>query len=229
MNPKTYVLVGASRGIGGAAANYLADRGHRVLAVSRGAAVAGEWVRADIATDDGIDAVVAALSNEPLDGFLYLGGTWEEGAFTDAYDFARSSRTETRTVIAVNLVAPILLAQALVPNLARSQNPRIILMGALSGLAGRASREVANTAAKFGLQGAAHALALSLRDRGIGVSVINPGNVATPEVEDDIREGRFGKQVPIAMADMLATLDYLLAVGPYALPAEVTLEQMRPG
>lgn len=88
---------------------------------------------------------------------------------------------------------------------------------------------MANTAAKFGLQGAARAVTLSLRDRGIGVGVVNPGNVATPEVEDDIRECRFGDQVPIAMADMLATLDYLLAVGPSALPAEVTLEQMRPG
>jgi NAD(P)-dependent dehydrogenase (short-subunit alcohol dehydrogenase family) len=229
MTSKTYVLAGASRGIGGAAAEHLADQGHRVLAVSRSEAVAGEWVRADLATDEGIDAVATAVGDDPLDGLLYLGGTWEEGAFTDAYDFARSPRAETRNVIAVNLVAPILLAQALAPNLARAEVPRIVLIGALSGLSGRASLEVANTAAKFGLQGAARALTLSLRDRGIGVSVINPGNVATPEVEDDIRDGRFGEQVPIAMADMLATLDYLLATGPSALPAEVTLEQMQPG
>lgn len=229
MTPRTYVLVGASRGIGGEAAKHLVDQGHRVLAVSRSEAVASEWVRADLATDEGIDAVAAALGDDPLDGLLYLGGTWEEGAFTEDYDFARSPRAETRAVIAVNLVAPILLAQVLAPNLARAETPRIVLMGALSGLAGRASPEVANTAAKFGLQGAAHALTLSLREQGIGVSVINPGNVATPEVEDDIREGRFGDQVPIAMADMLATVDYLLAAGPSALPAEVTLEQMRPG
>ena len=95
-------------------------------------------------------------------------------------------------MIELNLVAPILLAQGLAPALAKTRNPRIVLMGANVGLPNLASREVANTAAKFGLQGAAEALNLSLREYGIGVSVVNPGNVATPEVLDDIAEGRFG-------------------------------------
>lgn len=228
MTQKTYVLVGASRGIGGEVAKHLTGVGARVLAVSRSEPMVGEWVHADVATDEGIGAVATAVGDAALDGLLYLGGTREEGAFTDAYDFARSPRQETRAVVAINLVAPILLTQALAPALARVKTPRVILMGALSGLPGRASAEVANTAAKFGLQGAAQAMTLSLRAQRIGVSVINPGNVATPEVEDDIREGRFGDQVPIAMTDLLATVDYLLAIGPSALPAEVTLDQMRP-
>ncbi|WP_306118418.1 MULTISPECIES: hypothetical protein [unclassified Roseitalea] len=101
-------------------------------------------------------------------------------------------------------------------------------MGALSGLPNRASPEVANTASKFGLQRAAQALTLSQRNQCIGIRVISPGNVVTPEVEDDIAEGRFGEQVPIAMADLLATIDYILGIGASALPAEITLEQSRP-
>jgi 3-oxoacyl-[acyl-carrier protein] reductase len=55
---------------------------------------------------------------------------------------------------------------------------------------------VANTASKFGLRGAAQAFKLALRDYKIGVTVINPGNVATEEVATDIEQGRFSHQVP---------------------------------
>ena len=77
-------------------------------------------------------------------------------------------------VVAVNLTAPILLAQGLTPNLAQADNARIILIGSTSGLPNSATVEVANTASKFGLLGAAVALNLSLRSYGIATTVINP-------------------------------------------------------
>jgi 3-oxoacyl-[acyl-carrier protein] reductase len=229
MMSKNIVIAGASRGIGAAAALHLAPTTTRLLAVSRTRAVAGEWIEADLATDAGIDRVVAAVEDASLDALLYLGGTWERGAFTDAYRFLDSSPDETRHIIAVNLVAPILLAQRLAPALGRAANPRIIVIGSLSGRDGGATPEVANTASKFGLRGAAQALALSLRPLGIGVTVINPGNLATPEVEADIAEGRFGAQVPIPMADLLRTLDLVLSLSPDAVPAEIDLAQKHPG
>jgi NAD(P)-dependent dehydrogenase (short-subunit alcohol dehydrogenase family) len=220
------LVVGGSRGIGAAAAAYLVAQGHDVLAASRGPAVAGTWLRADVATDSGILAIVAAVGATSLDAFLYLGGTWEEGAFTDAFHFETSPPDETRRVIDVNLVAPILLAQALAPALRRAPNPRIVLMGALSSKDNAASPEVANTASKFGLRGAAQALSQALP--GIGVTVINPGNVATPEVESDIAEGRFGPQVPIPMADLLSALDFVLSCSAATTIAEIDLHQRHP-
>ena len=225
----TVVLAGASRGIGAAAARHLAPRCTRLVAVCRSPAVAGEWVEADLATDAGIDAVAQAVGADPVDALLYLGGIWEKGAFTEAYRFQDSPADEVRRVIAVNLVAPILLAQRLAPALALAANPRIVLIGSLSGCDGQAGREVANTASKFGLRGAAQALDMTLRPMGIGVTLINPDNVATPEVVADIAEGRFGAQVPLPMADLLATLDYVLALGPDSVPAEIDLVQKRPG
>ncbi len=222
-SPRTLVIVGGSRGIGAAACRHFAARGDRVIAVSRSPAVAGTWVQADVATDAGVAAVAGAAGDSTVDALLYLGGTWEEGAFTDAFRFAASRPAETRHVLAVNLAAPILLAQALAPALARSANPRIVLMGALSGRDNAASVEVANTASKFGLRGAAQALRLALP--GTGVTVINPGNVATPEVEADIAEGRFGAQVPIPMADLLAALDFVLGSSAATTVAEIDLVQ----
>lgn len=225
----TVVIAGASRGIGAAVARHLQPRVGRLIAVSRTPAAVGDWIEADLATDDGVAAVAAAVGESPVDALLYLGGTWERGAFTEDYHFLDSPAEEIRQVIAVNLVAPIQLTRRLALALSQAPNPRIVLIGSLSGRDGGATPEVANTASKFGLRGAADSLALSLRPLRIGVTVINPGNIATPEVEADIVDGRFGPQTPIPMTDLLATLDYVLSLSADTVPVEIDLAQKRPG
>lgn len=222
----TMVLVGASRGIGAAAARHLAPRVGRLVTVSRSPAAAGEWVAADVGTDEGVARVAAAVGDAALDALLFLGGTWEADAFTEAYRFADSPPSEIRDVIGVNLVAPILLAQTLAPALARAAKPRVVLMGALYAH-GPVGPEVANTASKFGLEGAALALQVSLGPLGIGVTLINPGNVATAEVEADVAEGRFADQVPIPLADVTAAIDFALAISGDAVARRIDLAQAR--
>jgi 3-oxoacyl-[acyl-carrier protein] reductase len=222
------LIVGASRGIGAAAAAHFAPRVERLWSVSRTPPGHGEWIPADVSSDAGIDAVRAAIGGSPLDALLHLGGTWEAGAFTDDYRFDRSPPAEIRRVLAVNLIAPILLAQALAPNLARAPNPRVVVIGARLGRDGIEGAEVANTASKAGLRGAVQALGRALRPRNIGVTLINPGNVATPEVEADIAEGRFGPQTPIPMDDLLATIVFSLSLSADAVAEEIDLAQKRP-
>lgn len=224
-----FLVVGASRGIGAAVTRHLHAKGADIISVSRSPAVAGRWCPADVATEEGLAAVRAAVGEDALDGILYLGGIWEEGAFTDAYAFPASTADETRRVITVNLTAPIEMVRRLSGNLARSPNPRVVAIGSLSGLPGRASREVANSAAKAGLIGAFAAMRLALRSHGIGFTVINPGNVATDEVLDDIAAGRFGAQVPIPMADLLTAIDAVLAMSPATEIEELSLAQRHPG
>lgn len=229
MQHGTIILVGASRGIGAAVAAHLAPKTRRLISISRSASRDGEWVRADVATDEGLAAISSAAGDAAVDALLYLGGVWEKGAFTNEYVFAGSPPKETRQVIAVNLVAPILLAQSLAGRLAKAANPRIVLMGSLSGKDNAASIEVANTASKFGLRGAAQALALALRPQNIGVTVINPGNVATEEVLADVAEGRIGEQQPLPLADISAAIDFVLGVSAAAVPSEIDLHQKQPG
>lgn len=220
---KTILLVGGSRGIGLAAADHFARGGANLLCVSRTRSPFGTWIEADIADNTGIDIVAQAIGERPLDALLYLGGTWENGAFTAAYDFAASPIEETDRVLAVNLAAPIKLVQRLLPNLRAAAVPRCIFIGALTARDGAASREVANTASKFGLRGAAQALAIALP--AIGFTLINPGNVETPEVTDDIQSGRFPAQRPIPMADLLAAVDFALTRTPLAQVREIDLAQ----
>jgi len=225
----TIVLVGGSRGIGAAAAQHFAPLTQQLISVSRTPADAGTWVQADVATAEGLDAIVDAVGDAPLDALLYLGGIWEEGAFTSAYDFAESPPEEVRKVIDVNLTAPILLAQRLAPSLARSANPRVVLIGSTAGLENAGDPEVATAASKSGLRGAGDALNVSLRPLGIGVTVIHPANVATPEVQDDIAEGLFAEQEAIPLDDVTATIAYVLSLSPATTPSTITLHQKRPG
>jgi len=226
---RSYLVVGASKGIGAAVATHLDAQGAQILSVSRTPSPIGDWIEADVSTDAGIDAIAARLGDGPLDGLLYMGGIWEDGAFTDDYDFLSRPRSETRAVIAVNLTAPILLSQVLAANLAQAPDPRIVMIGSTSGLDRFAPVEVANTASKFGLRGAAQALATSLRPQKIGVTLINPGNVGTPEVMDDIATGAFGPQDPIPMADILHSIDYVLGCSALTTPEEINLFQRNPG
>jgi 3-oxoacyl-[acyl-carrier protein] reductase len=221
---KRYLVIGASRGIGSAVAKHLALSGHEIISVSRSPGP-GEWIKADISNAEGIEFIASVIAGRTIDGLLFMGGVWENGAFTSSYDFAGSPDEETRFVISVNLIAPIELTKRLHPNLQKSDNPRSIFIGALSGLDNSASPEVANTASKFGLRGAIQALRLCLVDSGIGFTVINPGNLETEEVLTDIKEGRFPDQFPIPLKDLCSLIDWILSLSRHTEVGEVSLIQ----
>jgi len=113
-------------------------------------------------------------------------------------------------VIAVNLVALIRLVKALLPALRRSDNLKIIFMGALSGRDHFPAREVANSASKFGLGGVVHSLREELRSQQIGTTMINPGNVGTPEVLSDLAAANISSDHAIPRTDLISIVDCVL-------------------
>lgn len=226
MTIRKAVVVGASRGIGLAVAEHFAPQLDRLITVSRTAAPVGEWVQADVSELSGVETVANAVGNDFLDALLYMGGTWEAQAFTCQYSFEACSDADISRVIAVNLVAPIRLVKALLPALRRSENPKIIFMGSLSGRDNFSGREVANSASKFGLRGVVHALREELRPQQIGVTVINPGNVGTPEVLADLAaDGLLGGEA-IPLADLLKLIDCVLSLSRATCVKEIDLPAM---
>ncbi len=225
LKQRKIMVIGASRGIGAAVAEHFAAQGDFIVSISRSQPIAGQWIQADISTSQGIEIVTRAMGESTLDALLFMGGVWENGAFTEQYDFMASPDPETRFVISVNLIAPIELMKQLAKNLVKSDNPRAIFIGALSGLDHSPTIEVANTASKFGLRGAAQALKLALHDYGIGITVINPGNIATEEVMEDIRESRFKPQIPIALKDVISTIDWILTLSNTVDIEEINMSQ----
>ncbi len=220
------LVVGASRGVGAAVSEHIMSFTTELITVSRSPANFGNWIEADISTKAGIEIVNHAVGNSPLDALLYMGGTWETNAFTKEYSFEQCSDEDIENVIAVNLLAPIRLVKSLLPALRQATNPKVIFMGALSGLDNFPAREVANSASKFGLRGVVHSLREELRPDRIAVTIINPGNIATPEVLDDLREAGQPESNAIPLSDLLSVIDCILSLSRSTCIKEIQIPAM---
>jgi NAD(P)-dependent dehydrogenase (short-subunit alcohol dehydrogenase family) len=204
-----YLVTGGSRGIGAALVARLAGRGDEVVVVSRTAPAQGAWIECDLARPEGFASVAARAGR--LDGLIHCAGIWEAAAFSPDYAFADCPPQETLAIIAVNLTAPILLTQALLPNL--SDGARIVLIGSTSGLDRIGSPEVAYNASKAGLRGAAQALHRALAPRH-PVTLVNPGDVAT--------EGASGRLIPLA--DVVLAVEMALSLSGASYLPELTID-----
>lgn len=221
---RNILVIGGSRGIGLSVAEHF-RKTDKVWSVSRSESPFGTWIEADIAKNADIAKITAYFEIKALDALLIMGGTWEPDAFTSRYRFLGHDLDEIDRVLSVNCAGPIKLVHALHSALSRSENPRVIAMGSLSTKDGGVTREVANTASKFGLRGAFRALEAELPE--IGFTLINPGNVATPEVLDDIGSGDFVDQVPIALSDLISVVESALNLTPSSRLSEVDVVQAR--
>lgn len=205
------IIFGGSSGIGLATAEYLSNKCEELITVSRRPSPFGQWIKTDLAKPKEIRGLVKELSGKPLDGLLYLGGTWETHAFTDQYSFERCSDEDLENVLNVNLLAPIRVIQSLIPNLRLAKNPKIIITGAaIAGLSLTGGREVSNTSSMIGLQGMILALRQNLKEDRIGVTLLKPGYIATPEVLNDFKLAGISEDHAIPMEDVFSIIENIL-------------------
>lgn len=172
------LITGASRGIGRTTSLRLAAAGWDVLAGVRreedGAALAAESSRiTPVLLDITDDAHVARLAGEvtELDGLVNNAGVAMlgpvEGVSVDAF----------REQFEVNFFGHLAVTQALLPRLRESRG-RIVFTSSVSGLIATPLTGPYN-ASKFALEGAADALRMELKPWGIGVSLVEPAQIAT--------------------------------------------------
>ena len=202
------LVTGASRGIGAALTADLLAAGHEVWTLSRQPGP-GNWIACDLRRPETFPDVVPSLPQ--LDAVIHSAGIWEETAFSDAYDFAARPARETLDIIAVNLAAPILLTQALLPNL--NAGARVVLIGSTSGLERIGRPEVAYNASKAGLRGAAEALHLALKGQ-YPVTLVHLGDAATLRDEAGL----------IPVADIVSTVRLALSLSARTYLPELTIE-----
>lgn len=222
---KNIIVIGSSRGIGIELVNHLVKFGHNIYGVSRSRTVNCEWIEGDISTPEGIEKVGSKVGNRSIDTLIFSAGVWEEKGFMPDFSFLSTKDKETRHIMSINVVAPIEVTKRLVKNLSMSHNPRAIYLGAMSGVEHLASDQVAYSASKFALRGAIQGLRAALRSRGIGFTVINPGNVATEEVLSDMEKGHFKNQQPIPISDIASTVDWLMSLSSNVEVGDINLSQ----
>jgi 3-oxoacyl-[acyl-carrier protein] reductase len=212
------VLTGASRGIGAAIAAHYVAQGDEVISLSRERAASGRWIACDLLDPSTFGQVTDEIGG-PVDALIHVAGIWEETAFSPSYDFAHRPVAETSGILTVNLLSPILLTQALLPVM--TQGARILLIGSTSGLDQIGTPEVAYNASKAGLRGAAQAFARACR--GIGVTIINPGDVESDEVIAAKADGSMRAGAPITMADVVRATDFALTLSASVVFSEINL------
>lgn len=186
-------LLGASTGIGRATASALHARGATVVVSARNAQALADFVAAHpgshaVVVDAGDRASVAAAAVQVLalgedrrgtappaglELAMYCAGHYKPMRATD-FDLAEMLKHQQ-----VNYVGALHLLDAVLPALLRQGSGHLSLVSSVAGYRGLPN-SLAYGPTKAALINLAQTLYLDLSERGIGVSVINPGFVETP-------------------------------------------------
>lgn len=168
------VLTGAAGGIGSLVARRLAAAGARVLGVDRSAcADCAESLPGDLGSLAGIREVTRVLAARRVDVLLNLAGVQYFGPFE------RQADDQVQLGYTVNLLAPTLLAQAVLPSMRARGAGQIVNIGSVFGAIAFA-HFATYSASKAGLRALSEALRRELAGSGVRVTHIAPRAVRTP-------------------------------------------------
>jgi 3-oxoacyl-[acyl-carrier protein] reductase len=200
------LVTGASRGIGRAIAEQLASYGAFVVATARGehaketvAAIVQAGGRAEAAGVDMTDtAAVEQLPGSIVERHGRLDIVVSNAGITRDQLLMRMKREDWDLVMATNLTATFVLAQAAMRPMLKQRGGRIILVSSVVGQMGNAG-QTNYAASKAGLIGFAKALAREVASRGITVNVIAPGMINTDMTRavTDKAQIDWGAQIPL--------------------------------
>jgi short-subunit dehydrogenase len=170
------LLTGASGGIGLAMSKVLVDAGAQVMGVGRGpAAPAGSdiaWTQADLTSPTGAFTAAAAGADWQANVLVHAAGVPAFGAL------AESSPAQMQALLQTNLLAPMVLTQALLPHLKRQTKAQVVFVGSALGRIGLPGFTVYG-ASKAGLHGFAEALRRELADTPVRVQTLAPRSTRT--------------------------------------------------
>jgi NAD(P)-dependent dehydrogenase (short-subunit alcohol dehydrogenase family) len=175
----SWLVTGSNRGIGLELCRQLQARGDQVIAVCRQPSPELEalGVRLEAGIELSSEAAIAALAQR-LEG-LRLEGAILNAGILEGDGLEDLQADSLRRQFEVNALAPLLLARALLPNLAPGSKLALITsrMGSIddNGSGGYYGYRMS----KVALNMAGRSLAVDLKPRGIAVAILHPGMVAT--------------------------------------------------
>jgi len=183
---KVALVTGASRGIGRAIATRFAEQGAMVVAAARADHAEGcadelraaGWRAEALGLDVTDAAAVEAVPGAIVTRHGRLDIVVSNAGITRDQLLMRMKRADWDAVLATNLTAAFVLAQAAMRPMLKQRSGRIIAVSSVVGQMGNAG-QTNYAASKAGLIGFAKALAREVASRGITVNVIAPGMIDT--------------------------------------------------
>ena len=170
------LITGASQGIGRAIATRAIQDGYRVINLDKKAPkslLEGETYHSvDLMDPQAIEELIPKITKqEPILRLVNNAGFIRPGALEN------TTLDDFEAVMALNLRAPMLLAQQLLPHMRQAKFGRIVSIASRAAL-GKEGRTV-YAASKAGLVGMTKTWALEMAKLGITVNAIGPGPIAT--------------------------------------------------
>ena len=201
----TVLVTGANRGLGLEFARQYKEAGWQVIGTARNPDAAEELtalgarvMQLDVASQESIDNLAAALGDEPIDLLINNAGIFPRVGKIEEIDFEDYQRT-----LVVNTIGPVRVTRALLPNL--RQGKLKIIAGLSSNLGSIAENERGNfygyRESKAALNMFTKTLAAELGPEGFTCVVLTPGWVQTD---------MGGPSAPLQPADSIAGMKAVL-------------------
>jgi benzil reductase ((S)-benzoin forming) len=176
-----YLVTGASSGIGGAVACELLERGFFVLAVARrpmASAVSSQYgdrlisIKADVATESGLNTITSAIAGRLLQGVVHAAGS-----SIALSSYAHLNSDDMNRDMSVHVSAPIAINNLLAPQLSGARIIYIDSYSANGPRVGWSGYSIVKAAAQMAAKCAAAEMSHARVIR------VFPGGVKTPLVE----------------------------------------------
>ena len=232
LQDKVCIVTGAGRGIGRAIARLAAGEGCRTMLASRSAeqlaAVQAEiaarggqasWLRTDLSSQEDITALV----RQTLDRFGAIDFLVNNAGWGIKANIAKARVQDWEQTLRVNLLAPMILSQLVLPALMARQGGAVVNIASISGRAGQGGA-AAYAASKAGLIGFSQSLFEEVREHQIKVAAIVPGFVDTEMIP---RVRRLDRARMIRPEDVAQAVLFVLTAPPTACPVEITVRPQR--
>jgi NAD(P)-dependent dehydrogenase (short-subunit alcohol dehydrogenase family) len=174
---QTVLITGASSGIGAAMADRMSRMGWRVFGTSRHPRPGEgpvEWIEMDVCEDASVEAGLARVfeATSALDGLVCNAGFGIYGAIEETPLARARAQLETNYFGVLRVLVPV------VAHMRERRAGRILLVGSLSGRA-PIPFQAHYSASKAAIEALCFSLANELHPFGVGVSLIEPGDIDT--------------------------------------------------